>query len=214
MSESARKRRPTRRGRPAGGDSEETRRRLIDVSRRHFATRGYAKTAMTMIAKDLDLAPSVIYHYFANKAELYEAVYEATSPELWHQITVGVEEQRTLVGAVNAVVQARLTRGDKHRYHSDFMAMLPIEARLHPEFRHLLDLRSKNQYETFGKIAEIGFASGELAGFTPAEAVEMIRCSIMGWFFESHFSGDLLPDTAAAVVKMLGSLRPPTDQQL
>ena len=69
-----------RRGRPPGGNSDETRQAILDAALRHFAERGYASTTITAIAADVGLATSAFYHYFDGKEQLYEAVFFATAP--------------------------------------------------------------------------------------------------------------------------------------
>lgn len=48
--------------------------RILDAAKELFAGNGYAATTMQMIARRADLVPSAIYHYFAGKEDLLEAV--------------------------------------------------------------------------------------------------------------------------------------------
>lgn len=152
-----------------------------------FATRGYAATAISALAEAADLAPSAIYHYFGGKAELYEAVFDATADAIWQGFGIGEVAHDSLIEALDAMLEATTRFGPEQHIASDFLAMVPMEARLHPEFAHLMDRRSKYQDDTFGALADLGFATGELEGIERTVAVEMLRSAIMGSFFERHF---------------------------
>lgn len=47
---------------------------IIDSARAHFAASGFAGASISVIAKNADVNPSLIYHYFENKEELWKAV--------------------------------------------------------------------------------------------------------------------------------------------
>lgn len=63
------------RGRPAG-ESSDTRQRIIDVARQHLAAKGFAGTSMRGIARDAKVDPSLISHYFGDKAGLLVATMQ------------------------------------------------------------------------------------------------------------------------------------------
>ena len=90
----------SKRGRPPGVDSAATKKRIVDVARAEFATRGYAATAMTAVAAEADLAPSAIYHYFGGKTELYEEVFETTVSAIWADLGASFSDRTTLETAV------------------------------------------------------------------------------------------------------------------
>ena len=194
------------RGRPPGGDSAETKRRIVDVARDEFARSGYAATAVTTVAAAAGLAPSAIYHYFGGKADLYEAVFEATSSAVWGDLGASADGYATLGEAVDAMVAGARDLVYTRRHYNDFLALVPMEARLHEQFAPLLDRRSKYQDDTFGALAELGLSTGELDGFNLTQATEVIRSVIMGWFFERHFRGYEIEGSGDAVVHLFDVL--------
>lgn len=54
----------------------DTRSRILEVSERLFATRGYAGTHLQCIAEEVGVQKTALYHYFESKAALYTAVIE------------------------------------------------------------------------------------------------------------------------------------------
>jgi len=55
--------------------AEQTRAAVIAAAAARFATDGYAATTMDAIAEDANIAKGGLYHHFASKAELFEAVF-------------------------------------------------------------------------------------------------------------------------------------------
>ena len=55
------------RGRPKGGDSTQTKKKIIDAARLEFASSGYDGGSIMAIANSVGIAPSAVYHYFQSK---------------------------------------------------------------------------------------------------------------------------------------------------
>lgn len=60
------------RGRPAGA-AGDTRERILEVARTHLAAKGFAGSSMRAIAREAGVDPSLISHYFGDKAGLLVA---------------------------------------------------------------------------------------------------------------------------------------------
>jgi AcrR family transcriptional regulator len=193
-------------GRPRGTKSEDTRRKIIDTAREIFASRGFQATPIASLAEAVGLAPSAIYHYFGGKTELYETVFEETVEAIWSDVGAAVLTHDTLYDNMVALVADSRHLGETRPHHSDFLALVPMEARLQPEFAHLLERRAKYQDDTFSSLADIGIATGELAGFSRTEATEILRSLVMGWFFERHFRGAEIPGSGEALIALVGAL--------
>jgi AcrR family transcriptional regulator len=56
--------------------SEATRSALLDAATRRFAERGFAGTALEDVAADIQASRGAVYHHFASKTALFEAVFE------------------------------------------------------------------------------------------------------------------------------------------
>jgi AcrR family transcriptional regulator len=77
-------------GRGQGGrkaqQSEATRAALVAAARGLFAQRGYAAVATEEIVRAAGVTRGALYHHFAGKLELFEAVYEDVERELVERI--------------------------------------------------------------------------------------------------------------------------------
>ena len=187
-------------------DSEQTRRSIIDAARTVFARSGFAATTVAALAEAAGLAPSAIYHYFGGKAELYEAVFDATADGIWSDLGAAISRHETALAGIEQMVDDALTLSEKRMYYSDFLALVPMESRLHPEFAHLLERRTKYQDATFGALGRLAVDNGEMAGFSVNEATEIIRSTVMGWFFERHFRGSEVDGSGEAIVALFRRL--------
>ena len=71
---------------PAGPKQVEkaaiTRRRLIRTARRFYGRKGYAETSIADIVRGAKVTRGALYHHFANKRELFRAVYEGLAEDL------------------------------------------------------------------------------------------------------------------------------------
>lgn len=179
-----------RRGRPRGSDSAATRSRIIDAARTEFATRGFVSASIATIAGNAGLAASAVYHYFGSKDALYEEVFHETINAIWTEVHAKALVHKTVYENLESVIESTNALYGVRPHYSDFLALAPIEARIHTQFAHLIDHRRKLQDETFGALAEIGLKTGELAGFDLHGATEVLRSLLMGWFFERYFQGD------------------------
>ncbi|RSD13276.1 TetR/AcrR family transcriptional regulator [Amycolatopsis eburnea] len=61
--------------------SEATRAALLSAATRRFAEHGFGGTALEDIATDIQATRGAIYHHFANKTALFEAVFEQLETE-------------------------------------------------------------------------------------------------------------------------------------
>src|SRR4051794_12475097 len=62
--------------------SEATQRKLLRAARRLFAKHGYAKVGTEEIVRAAGVTRGALYHQFADKRELFAAVFEETEAEL------------------------------------------------------------------------------------------------------------------------------------
>ncbi|MBO2455768.1 TetR family transcriptional regulator [Actinomadura barringtoniae] len=61
--------------------SEATKAALLEAATRRFAERGFAGTSLEDVASDIQATRGAVYHHFANKTALFEAVFDALEVE-------------------------------------------------------------------------------------------------------------------------------------
>jgi AcrR family transcriptional regulator len=70
--------------------SQATRVALLDAATRRFAERGFAGTALEDVAADINATRGAVYHHFANKTALFEAVFEQLESQVVQRCTDAV----------------------------------------------------------------------------------------------------------------------------
>src|SRR5437879_8411628 len=66
--------------------SEATRRQLVTAARALFGARGYAAVGTEEIVRAAGVTRGALYHHFAGKKELFQAVYEEVERQLVERI--------------------------------------------------------------------------------------------------------------------------------
>lgn len=68
--------------RRTAAEAAETRRSILAAARASFASVGYTATGTTELVEQLDLTRGALYHHFADKADLFDAVFVQLEEEL------------------------------------------------------------------------------------------------------------------------------------
>jgi AcrR family transcriptional regulator len=71
-----------------------TRARLVAIARELFAAHGYRDTSMQAIQRRAGVSRGALYHHFASKRDLFEAVYEAVEMDTAHAIGAAARRAR------------------------------------------------------------------------------------------------------------------------
>ena len=86
-------------------ESEKTAQQILEIATDHFRQRGYGGTDLVTVASDSGVTRGAIYHHFASKKALFEAVVSglhkqlqdriereaASHDDLWEQLVAGCE---------------------------------------------------------------------------------------------------------------------------
>ncbi|WP_439518085.1 TetR/AcrR family transcriptional regulator [Hydrogenophaga sp.] len=92
--------------RSQGERTEATRAALIQAARALFEERGYAATGTPQIVSAASVTRGALYHHFADKAQLFEAVAEQAALEVADEIALQSRVHADAVEALMAGAQA------------------------------------------------------------------------------------------------------------
>lgn len=196
------------RGRPRADESRDTRADVVAAARIVFAQVGYDGATITAVAEEAAVSPTTVYHYFEDKAALYVGVFDATAPLVWSNANDGIHQAERVVDAIDRIVHNWAGLERQCPGLTPFMLSVPREARLHPEFRPLLERRSELQDGAFRALAAFGRETGELAALSETDAFEFLRATVMGWIIEGHHRQrefDAAPVALQHVVELLAT---------
>jgi len=145
---------------------DERRRQLLARATELFATHGYDELSMAKIAREAGVSKPLLYHYFPNKRELFEAALAQAAEE--HLARVQSDPDAPPAQQLTASLEAFLTWIDEHRgAYEKLMRSAGI-----PEVRELID---RVREETAQRI---------LAGLSPdGPPPPKVRAAVRGWLW-------------------------------
>ncbi len=152
-------------GRPGRRDSnprrELVREELLDIAARMFDERGFDRVSMAMIASEVGLGRSAIYHYFGSKDDILAAMIEAEARApvarirtLASRPDLGPAERLRTV--VEDGVPRRLSSGAR------FVRLARLEAQIPKHMRADYDRSRRAIFDLYVALIEEGIAAGEL----------------------------------------------------
>jgi AcrR family transcriptional regulator len=145
---------------------DERRRQLLARATELFATHGYDELSMAKIAREAGVSKPLLYHYFPNKRELFEAALAQAAEE--HLARVQSDPDAPPAQQLNSSLDAYLSWVDEHRgAYEKLMRSAGI-----PEVRELID---HIREDTAQRI---------LAGLSPdGQPRPHVRAAVRGWLW-------------------------------
>jgi len=131
-------------------NGEEKKRRILRAAARVFAEKGFPRCRITDIAREAGVAYGLVYHYFKNKEELLNTIFEENWGLLNDLLQKLASEPISLREKIYQVFSFIL---DAHRNAPDVMQVMVIEV---ARSAKLLDRPKLATYEkSFSRLAEI-----------------------------------------------------------
>lgn len=150
-------------GRPAAGDSEQTRRRILQAARLRFARDGFRATTTRKIADDVGITSGAIYHYVDSKAALYADVYCETVDDVYTQFEAASTASADLLGQYRAVLRCACELQEDDPSITGFLVAVAQEAQRHPDLLARMEPQRGRHARFFGGLVAAAAARGELS---------------------------------------------------
>ena len=100
----------------------EKRDRVINSAIEEFSVYPYEKASTNNIVKNAEISKGLLFHYFGNKKELYEALIEFVLNNLVNGITGGIDWDETdLFERIKQMVMVKMDIGRKYPNMFDFL---------------------------------------------------------------------------------------------
>lgn len=193
------------RGRRPG--ERDTRADILVAARGLFATRGFDGTSVRAVAREAEVDPALVHHYFAGKASLFAEVV-GVPPGFEDEIVAAVEGPRE--GAGERIVRTFLGVWDSPQGRARFQAMIGAVATHEGAARLLQDFVVRT---VFVRIAA-NFADGEDVDELAVAAVgaQMVGLGMLRYVVRLPAMVEADPEDLVAVVgpAVQRLLAPPT----
>jgi AcrR family transcriptional regulator len=190
--------------------ADDKRRRILDAAVRVFAAQGYEASRVGDVAKEAGVAYGLVYHYYASKDAVLEAVFREAWGRLLAAVALAEETGENAAGQLELVVKIVLRAW---RDDPDLVRLLVREVTRNPHIQDELD-EIGQAFATLERMVRRGQADGTFrADLDPKLAAWMLYGALeevlTGWVLGQ------LPDDAAAVsaaerevtATMIGGLR-------
>jgi AcrR family transcriptional regulator len=156
---------------------DERKKEIIQAARTLFQTKEYERTTMKDIMNDLNIAKGTIYHYFASKEELLEAVVEDLVDEELNRKTRLVSQDE--FQRLNALEQLRILITDDHLAEDNEQ----ILESLHASSNVAMHSRQLGRYlgqlaPIFAAVIQKGCREQIFKTDTPLESMELLLAGI------------------------------------
>ncbi|MYQ30631.1 TetR/AcrR family transcriptional regulator [Streptomyces sp. SID4956] len=193
-----------RRGRPAGVDGEQTRRRIMAVAAEHVSVTGYGNATMKSIAERAGLTGAAIYRYFPSKQALVCAILGEVVDDIMDRLDRATRVEGSLrVRFVSFLEEAIASTRDypsAMRLHE----VVQLEVGRHPEFVEVLRARQVAEEKLYDRLIEDAVITGELPPDVDRRAICDMLLSIV-WGL-THLAAVAPPDRHAAAVRQVEEL--------
>lgn len=154
---------------------ELVREELLDIAARMFDEHGFDRVSMAMIAREVGLGRSAIYHYFASKDDILASIVESEALAPVGRIRqLASEPGRSPTDRLRAVVHDGVVR--RLSFGSRFVRLARLEAQIPEHLRRDYDRSRRTIYDEHVRLIQEGVASGE---FRPVD-VQIAAFAIIG----------------------------------
>jgi AcrR family transcriptional regulator len=181
---------PSQLGRPVGADGEQTRRRIVTAAMRCVAEVGYSQTTIREIARAADMTSGSLYHYFANKSDLFSATGEEIEQIVLPRLRAAVAHADDVVDRLDAVLDESKRLIVDYPYLTAFVRAMRAHS--------TAQVGSKALRDVVTEIVEDARAQGRLSRDTDAGAAVEAICALTRGLSEQAAS--LPPDAYDAML--------------
>lgn len=143
---------------------EETRRAIIAIAINLFNDKGYSRTSLSEIARQMNMDPSSLYYYFPSKSALVEDIFSPKDHVPSLEVLTRLSSSRT------EQLYALIVRDTVHKCELPF-DFIEMESIAHDEPQHFQTFFEHYRafYQNLVRLIELGIEEGE---FIPCEADE------------------------------------------
>ena len=183
---------------------EQTRKTIIEVTTKLFATRGYAGTSLDLIAKEAQTSKSSIFWHFENKEDLLFTVVDRAMSE-W-EVKAGTEilaqpnPPRQLAKLVDLYRELAQDRPDTLRL---LLGLLLETADANEDVKKRFQRMYRGYRTSIQIVIEEGVAQGHFTKAVPSDHLAAMVLAIFdGMFIQWFLDRDAVPDEIFETVKI------------
>ena len=105
----------------------KTRKRIVRASTRLFVRKGYHKTTISDIAREIDLTTGAVFHHFPTKDAILDAVIEWLAKGMTTYALYLENKEKGTIDVISEMIQTMLAHYDRYPEATICLAMLSTE---------------------------------------------------------------------------------------
>lgn len=181
------KRRP---GRPPASDSAGTEELILRTAREVFGEMGYAKCTFSEVAKRAGLTRPAVNHYFHNKRELYDAVFESMQTNIVVAAETNAMKHDSLPERLSTFLQTASQANSTDRSYARFVTTSLLDGFRQVEVQERAHAQLDDVRAFIRQVLEAGVDRGEVRADLDVSAVtEMLLAIAWGMGLYAGFVG-------------------------
>ena len=149
-------------GRPPASDSAETRRRILDIARRAFATRGYDAATNRLVGAEAGITAGAIYYYFGSKLDLYVAVHDDVQRLVLARFEEALKAADSFRGKFERLLDEAHELNKEDPSLAQFLASGRVDMRRNEQLRVALAASARTRQRFFDRVVAVGLETGEI----------------------------------------------------
>ena len=174
----------------------------MQAARQRFARDGYRATTNKLIAADVGITPTAIYHYVDSKAALYAAVYCDTIEQIYAEFESAAADESHLLARFSAVLRRANALQVADPSITGFIVAVAQETQRHPDLLALMKPQLGRHQRFFAGLVAEASAAGELLADVDERALaDLLGAVLTGLARMTTASGD--PNRLTAAVDVL-----------
>jgi AcrR family transcriptional regulator len=147
---------------PKTANHSTTREHILRAALRSFARCGYAATSVRHIVDDAKVSKPALYYYFADKAQLFQALVDQAHDERYHLMQAAAQRGRTVADKLEEIVAAIFEFSVRNRELMRLAFATAFAAGGEAPGRAKCAEKGRRNYEFIRALIEQGQRSGEL----------------------------------------------------
>lgn len=155
--------------------SEATKAALVEAATARFAEHGFSGTSLEDVAADIEASRGAVYHHFANKMALFQAVFEQQESQMISLVAEAASEADDPWEAMESALEAFLD----HCCDPVYGRIVWTEAPIALGWRRMKESEEKYAYGMIEQIITSLVDSGELPPL-PREPMARISFHLLG----------------------------------
>lgn len=183
----------------------KTRQRILEAALKRFAECGYAGTSVQDIVDDAQVTKPVLYYYFKNKAELYQALIDSAHDERYRLMQEAASRTERLPEQLVEILMALFDFLNEHRelMRIAFATAFAGRGEIPAEVSYLK--KCQRNVEFIHALIKRGISAGELDKSFGSEQLTMGLYGMMNIHVMAHLVEDrprLNRKTAQEIVRL------------